>query len=235
MEGNQTADYYFKEAISKYIQRDAKGWLESINKALYIEPNNIKYILFRAYHSYLDGKYEQAITDFTTYIDMTLAGLRDAYMKRHLSYSELGLEEEALANINKLIEHGLEANFDNYRLRAFHMYKKGNYDRAIADFTSAYYLDPKHSINLLNRAHAYYGAKLYRNALHDLELALEFSDDEHTKNAIYFWFGKVYYQIDDHPKSLVNFNRYAEFEGREILNTAQEYMELLAPDEVKSI
>lgn len=225
------AHFHYRESERRFRKRDSQGWRESINKALYIEPDNIDYFLLRGEQLCYEEEYEKAILDLTVYIDGVLDILKHAYIKRKIAYMELGMKEEALADLNHLIERGLATDFETYRHRAFDMYQLGNFDQAIADFTSAYYLEPENSINLLNRAHAYYGAKMYRNALHDLEEALKFTDDEHEKNAIYLWLGKVYFQINQHDKALTYFNKYAEFSGWDIQNTAQLYMEAFAPDD----
>ena len=66
----------------------------------------------------------------------------------------------------------------SYNNRGIANYEKGLYDEAIADYTKARELDPKHADVYNNRGGAYHAKKLYEEAIADYDEAIRLNDQD---------------------------------------------------------
>lgn len=100
------------------------------------------------------GKYEQAINEFTRAIEIN-SGYADIYNKRGLSYYNQEKYDQALRDYNKAIEINPRYT-DAFNNRGIVYYQQEQYDQAISNYTKAIEIDPKYAKAYHNRGLVYF-------------------------------------------------------------------------------
>jgi len=95
------------------------------------------------------GKYEQAINEFTRAIEIN-PGYADIYNKRGLSYYNQEKYDQALRDYNKAIEINPRYT-DAFNNRGIVYYQQEQYDQAISNYTKAIEINPKYAKAYHNR------------------------------------------------------------------------------------
>lgn len=121
------------------------------------------------------GEYADAIADLDTYIlsNPQKDYLADGYSARGDCYKAQGKTAMALADYNKSIQAYPTTTALNNRGTMYFI--QGDYEKAIADFTTAITIDPKDAEPYYNRAKAYSSQKLYAKAIADLDVYIGFN------------------------------------------------------------
>lgn len=151
---------YLNRAKAFTRKRDFDKALKDFDKSVELLPNELLPNEASVYYDrgtcyYEQGKYEQAVTDFTESIRLGYSGLYIAYNNRAVSFRDWGFHDKALEDFSRSIELN-PSFFDAYLNRgAIYSEQKNDYARAIKDFSKAIELNP-HSIQALqNRAIVY--------------------------------------------------------------------------------
>lgn len=98
-----------------------------------------------------------------------------------------------------------------YNNRGFTYLKKGDYEKALTDFTNAIELDPKSAFPYSNRGYVYFDLKKYNDAVNDFEKAIKL--DKNYKDA-YCGLAITYYRLGDKEKAIDTYKKAIELDKR---------------------
>ncbi len=226
------AAYYFKRADERVRADDVEGAVGDLDQAICLDPENVHYYWKRALLRYQHNEHRLAVEDLTRIIQLTSDRdeLESAYSTRALSYENLELYHELVADLTWLIDHGFGTD-TAYAWRGHHLHQQGHFEAAIRDFTAAFELSPETEDFLLQRAHAYYQAGRYDEAIYDLTHILG-SPDHHPNYliAIYHWRGLAYYHLGQESDALADFSEEMRLRGRSACSSVDEYFKVSGAD-----
>jgi tetratricopeptide (TPR) repeat protein len=101
-----------------------------------------------------------------------------------------------------------------YGNRAYAYLIKGDYDRALGDYTRAIEIDPKYALTHFNRGYAYVAKGEYDRAIADYDKALEID----PKNMLaYLNRGYAYAAKGEHDRAVVDYNKTLEIDPKNML------------------
>ena len=110
--------------------------------------------IFKGVQYDVQGKYEQAINEFTKAIELN-PGYADIYNKRGLSYYNQEKYDQAIRDYNKAIE--LNPKYaEAFNNRGIVFYQQEQYDLAVSNYTKALEIDPKYAKAYHNRGLVYF-------------------------------------------------------------------------------
>ncbi len=142
--------------------RQERFWKDSValwTRELKYKPVTIAYT-GRGYAYYQEGRFDDAVRDYTAVIEGTRGMARDeieldeVYNKRGLAFEKAGDLDSAIADFNKAVR----LNPGNVRAlnNMGNAYKKaGSFDLAVSDFNAALAIEPGNAAILFNRGLAY--------------------------------------------------------------------------------
>ncbi len=120
---------------------------------------------------YEQGKYDQAIADYTEAIDIN-PHFAKAYDNRGAAYAQKGNLSGAISDFTMAIANNPnDAEAYNNRGRAYA--KLGNYVQAVSDYSKAIKINPNYGKAYNNRARVFYDIKKYTRAWADVQKAEE--------------------------------------------------------------
>jgi tetratricopeptide (TPR) repeat protein len=219
------ASSYFNYGIAlSQIGRDEEA-LAALDEAIRLSPDDLRYQHFRGQVNQMLNRNEDAIADFTHTIRLceqlperegasSSGRTRNEYLRnipnrdasdiariaRIHSYQALGKIEEALADIDYLIQHGDDtAQFGGYGLKGHLYVKLDRYSDAIAAYSAAIQLSPDSVGFHLSRAAAYIALSQVDEAIQDLIFVAD--KQRQPENAIER-FSQLLAQHPDHPQLL---------------------------------
>lgn len=174
------------------------------------------------------GQYEQAISEFNKALELSPV-YAQAYYNRGIAHLSMGQYDRAIIDFNRVIELGKEvegASSMTIRGAAYvpqnmyaqiHYYRgtaylyKAQYDLAIADFTQALQIDPKHAQAYNNRAASFTEGGRFEQAKSDVDKALQLN----PKYALaYMNRGLIYYRQGENDKAISDYNEAIRFDPR---------------------
>ena len=120
---------------------------------------------------YEQGKYDQAISDYTKAIDIN-PDFAKAYDNRGAAYAQKGNLSGAISDFTMAIANNPN-DAEAYNNRGHAYAKLGNYVQAISDYTKAIKINPNYIKAYNNRAHVFYDIKKYDRAWADVQKAEE--------------------------------------------------------------
>lgn len=224
------AEFHFKTAKEKFNKRDVESAIQELNQAIQIDPDNFEYILLRGDYLFRLDKHQLACDDFTKVIERSddMDDLEFAYGWRAHCYEYLGKVDKAIADVDWQIEHGFILP-STYAWRASLKMKIGATEDAINSLTQAHESSPDAEDFLLKRAHAYYAAKRYSEALDDLNQILTFKDRLFPTYlaAVYYWRAKIYYRFGMMTEALADLNEDMRLSGKDTFTTILDCIKLL--------
>ena len=140
---------------------------------------NLQELLDNGDKNLKDGKYDDAIKNFTDAIEMD-DQLIEPYNGRATAYFAKGDFDKAIADFDKTIQ--LDPKYaEGYSNRGQCYAEKNINDKAMADFNKAIELDPNYSQAYVNRGALYYNTGDKEKAIADLKKAVEI--DPNNENA----------------------------------------------------
>jgi tetratricopeptide (TPR) repeat protein len=157
---------------AQYIQSHYDSAIAEYTNAISIDSTCVDALTNRGVIRDIHGDQSAAIEDYTRAIKIN-PSWADAYGKRAATYKSLKKYKEAIADYTAAIrldsssyEFDPTLRFANaYFGRGTVYYRRGDLDKAIADFDSALALNPKHSLVLINKAVALSDKKQYDSAI----------------------------------------------------------------------
>lgn len=123
-------------------QDDYKGAIEQLSKAIELKRASADLFVWRS-EAYRGNKQpDLAIADCDKAIALEPESLR-AYLIRGYSHADLRQFDRAIADLTRFIGAGRDLTFDAYSVRAQCYQIKGDFLKALADFSTALELEPK--------------------------------------------------------------------------------------------
>lgn len=185
-----------------------------------------------------EGKYDQAIADFSEVILLN-PDFAKAYYDRGLIYMRKGDDDSAIADYTRAIrlDPSIEQFFNN-RGNAYN--DKGEYDLAIKDYNQAIRLNSKDPKFFLNRGNAYDNRGDYDRAIADLDQAIRLKPD--FFNA-FLDLGNTYRDKGDYDFAIADYSRALELDPNDVpslenrgrIRFEQEQYDLAATDLAKVV
>lgn len=170
--------------------------IKSFTELLELHPNTLAALLGRGTALALQGSFVESRADLTAALKVAPSNV-DALKRRAQVSAALGLDEEALEDLEKCVK--LDMSADSHHQRGVSYYKLRNYKRALADFQSSARLDHGNKItyNYMGQCHICLGEgaraiECYRKAL---ALDPTFQDAEANM-------GQAYKEMADENKAL---------------------------------
>jgi Tfp pilus assembly protein PilF len=147
---------------------------------IYLERNDTERA-FRDYNSYIE-----LLQKYNTGADVVNLLLSEALSNRGTIYSQIGLYEKALIDLDMAIKLD-PLGFNNYLKRAFVYMQLREYDKAIRDFSLCHHSDPADPEIINNRGVCYFRSGDFKSALDDFNKAilLDGSNPSYYRNRSY--------------------------------------------------
>ncbi len=185
-----TADY--NEGFEKFKQKDFKGAVTSLNKAVRINPNHEMAWFYRGMAKDELKDYTGAIADYdkTIYLQSDFPG---AYYNRGLARYELKDYAGTIADMTKAVRVNPK-DFNAYFKRAIAKTKINDKTGAILDYTKAIELNPGYVNAYFNRANQKYDLKDFAGAVSDYTKVVAL-DSGHA--GAYFYRASAKYELKD--------------------------------------
>jgi tetratricopeptide (TPR) repeat protein len=169
--------------------------------------DNIPIFLFRGNAFLLAEKYEDAVADYTTAINLN-PKFAEAYLNRSTVYSLQGDHVRAIADYTTALDLNPQ-DADAYNNQGNIYSLQGDHVRAITSFTTAINLDSENAVAYNNRGNAYSAQRNYAEAIADYTTAInlkpKFSEAYLNKASTYERMG----DITGVPEAYRGFIQYA--------------------------
>ena len=189
-----------EEAFKLYNKYDSSGYINLLNEAIQLNPNNdIAYNNRGVAYAEL-GRYEQAIQDFNKAIQLNPNYDATAYANRGLAYHDLGQNERAIQDLNKAISINPNDGAA-YNGRGLAYSGLEQYERAIQDYNKAIQLNPNDDMAYNNRGGAYRHLKQYDRAIQDYSKSIELDPNDY---GAYYNRGWIYGSIGQYSKGILD-------------------------------
>ncbi|RHZ71992.1 hypothetical protein Glove_248g29 [Diversispora epigaea] len=139
-------------------------------------------------------------------------GNKDALIIRGKFYKKVGIYEESIADLNKVLE--IEPNNVKVLISKGKVYKKmGKYEESIADLSRALEIEPNNAEVLISRGYTYFRMKEYEEYMADLSRALEI---EPNNAEVLISRGYTYFRMKEYEESIVDLSRALEIEPNNV-------------------
>ncbi len=223
LEANKTANNYSNRAKLWRLKGELDLALGDMNDAIRLNPTESVWFLKRGILWGGKKEYEKAIGDFNEAIRLNPKsgsayasrgkawGLKKDYDKEIADYDEALKHKDPNEKTGTLndseITGGDSKVMVNSRAMTFNSRgsawgKKGNYDKAIADFEEAIRIDPKDQMPRINRRIAWNLQKAWDKIIADCDTSIA----ENRRDADLFnWRGHSFFQKQDYDKALADY------------------------------
>jgi tetratricopeptide (TPR) repeat protein len=197
-------DAYFERGASAAIDRnDFPQALTDFERAIELNPSNVRVLYNLGYTLYRLGEPHQAIPYFSQAITLDPSHA-DSYHVRGKVYFALGNLEQAILDFDQAI--ALKPNSAGiYHDRGWAYYEDDNPQQAIQDFTKAIELDPSYVDAYRNRGVVYVNSGRPEQAIRDFTKAIELGDV-----LAYRYRGLTYANLGISEKAIEDLERYLE-------------------------
>lgn len=151
---------------------------------------------------YAEGKYDDAIREFTAALNIN-ANLEEAYSNRGLAFVIKGDLNRAVTDFSQAIS--INPNFYSAYINRGNSYNRlGDPDKAISDYNQAIRLNPNEAGTYINRGNAYYKKNDIARAIEDFNLTIRLSPNW---AGAYSNRGAVYLNTGDFDRAIADFNQ----------------------------
>lgn len=173
--------------------------VKTFSELLELHPGTLAALLGRGTALALQGSFLEARSDFTSALAVSPDNI-DALKRRAQVNSALGLEEQALTDLEKCV--ALDMSADSYHQRGVSFYKLRNYRRGLADFQTSARLDHinKFTYNYMGQCHICLGEGPRAIECYQKALALDPSFRDAEANM-----GQAYKEMADEQQALHHF------------------------------
>ena len=176
-----------ERGIEYNIADDFEKSLADLNRALVINPTNMKALYYKTICLRKLDLSTQLIEDYTMLIELKYPDLAEIYNNRALNYGSLKQFELALSDHNKAIE--LEPYKASYLFNRASYYKNINLNKeAIKDYDLVLLYEPENVIAMTKRGEAHYALENKEMAFADFTKAKELGYQEAIDNLNTFEF-----------------------------------------------
>jgi tetratricopeptide (TPR) repeat protein len=196
---------YYSRGNGYLLKRDYNRAIADYTQAIHLDPNFANVYSTRGYAYYNKGDYDRAIADFTQAI---LLNPNDAVV-----YNNHGHTYYGNVDYNRAFAAGWLNPNNNiayyYRGLAYFRHgvvndNKGDYDRAIADYTQALRLDPNDANAYYWRGYVYSNKGDYDLAIADYTQSLRLDPNDAS---VYYWRGSAYRNKEDYDQAIADYTQ----------------------------
>ena len=191
---------YSQDAVQNRQRGEFEQAVQSIGKAIELDPNNAVYYSFRGVTNLDLKNYEGALRDFTKAAGFNPDEANHHFLRGTVNHN-LKNNEDALKDFTKGIELNPN-NADNYYFRGQAYRELGKQEDALTDFTKAIELSPDDSFCHYCRSQVYHELGKQEDALEDLTKAIELDPD---KSFYYFYRGQAYHKLGKQEEAQQDF------------------------------
>lgn len=161
---------YTNQALINYEKYEYDKAIETLGKAINLDPNNAQAYYWRGNSYYGLKDYYKAIENLSVAIEIK-PDYAEAYYWRGNANFGVKQDNDALDNFSKAI--ALKANYtDAYFWRGRTYYELLQDDNAMADFSKVLALNPNYSEAYYWKGQLYYAAKKYNETIQELSTAI---------------------------------------------------------------
>jgi len=164
-------DTLFSTAFSFYKMGQYSDAVDSFNKVLQIEANNVTAQFLKGSSLYKEGKYQDAVDSFNKVIEIK-PNNTDAMLYNGKSLFNLERYNDAIAQLNKLLAVE-SSNTDALLYKGKSLYNLERYNEAIAQFNRLLAVEPTNTDALLYKGISLYNLERYNEAVAYFDRVLE--------------------------------------------------------------
>ena len=203
------ADAYYNRGLAQALQGRYDQGLADLNQALTLKPDDPLPLYLRGFVQFKLGRAAAAKADYEKALRLNPElGEQEGKGQTELDKYPLILQGKAPAPAGPAAQAGAGAAYKQQALAAA---QKGDYDKALAEFSQAIQADPKDPELYNNRGGIYTFKGRYDLALADFNQALQLKP--RYANA-YYNRGLAYYHQKLHEKAIADFNKCLELDPK---------------------
>jgi tetratricopeptide (TPR) repeat protein len=179
------------------------------------------YDMGSSYHDW--GNCEKAIECYTKSIAID-PNYALSYESRGNCYNLTGKYTEALSDLNKALEIGMDSSWNAhaYDDRAWANGELGNLDQALKDANTSIALNPEASSPYGTRAWIFGELKMYEAALDDFNKSLSLNPSESVQKYLFFDRGEIYQKMGKIDNALSDYNKACDLGNTDACTKYQE-------------
>ena len=147
------ADFYHNRAFCKRKLADFSGAVDDYSSALERDPRYFKALYNRAFCLDALGRREDALRDYEAALAVE-PGNASAHHNRGVVLEKLGRLEDAVRAFDSAVDFGMAPDADYHHARGTNARHRGDHTTAVAAFSAALKLNPRHQAARANRAYA---------------------------------------------------------------------------------
>ena len=190
--------------------------LETIEKALEIEPNNEAYLISKANKLKFVNEMDKALEIYNQVVNLNPANLLNYYNRAYF-YAGIGDHDKALIDYKKVedtTDMSLLKKLYFYRAKSYHAIK--DYLSEILDLNRVIDLDPKYFNAYKNRGMAYLELEKFSSAIKDLEKTMKLAPSLYS--SLYGVLATTYEDIQNYEKAKENYEKAIQANPLEFFN-----------------
>jgi len=202
---------YFNQGDTYYNQGDYDRAVANYSQAIKLNPNKAEAYFNRGKAYYKKGDYVGSIADFNqavrlnpNYENAYYGTKGNEYKKGDNANSNDAKVYYNQDNVNKKNYNDNSKDANLYYDQGNNYYKKGDYDKAIADYSQVIKLDPNHANAYYNRGVAYDKKGNYDKAITDYSQVIKLVPNH--ANA-YYNRGNVYYNKGNYDQAIADYSQ----------------------------
>lgn len=202
---NLTVADYFIQAALKRKEKDYKGAILDLNRALEIKPDVSSLIYFRGLNKFSLKDYPGALADFDDAIRLRPKAIK-VYFFRGMAHVLVGNNSEALKDVDLVIQ--AKTNIARrdllLNIRGTLKRKLNDYEGAIIDFNQALAVNPKNGAAYSGRGVIKQALKRNEEALSDFNQSIKLAPESSSS---YNNRGYFYDELEDYEAAIVDYSQ----------------------------
>ena len=147
------ADFYHNRAFCRRKLADFSGAIDDYSSALKLDPSHFKSLYNRAFCLDALGRREDALRDYDAALVVEPRSA-SAHHNRGVVLEKLGRLEDAVRAFDNAVDNGMAPDAEYHHARGTNARHRGDHTAAVAEFSAALKLNPRHHAARANRAYA---------------------------------------------------------------------------------
>jgi len=166
------ADFYHNRAFCRRKLADFSGAIDDYSSALKLDPSHFKSLYNRAFCLDALGRREDALRDYDAALVVEPRSA-SAHHNRGVVLEKLERLEDAVRAFDNAVDNGMAPDAEYHHARGTNARHRGDHTAAVAEFSAALKLNPRHHAARANRAYARRKIGDFVGARRDYAKALE--------------------------------------------------------------
>ena len=209
-------DTLFFSALSSYEMRQYSDAVDSLNKVLQIEPNNVTAQFLKGSSLYNEGNYDDAVDSLNKVLQIEPNNVTAQFLKGSSLYNE-GNYDDAHESFKQLIQ--IDPNYtDALYNNGLSLYKLERYNEAIAEFNRVLAQEPTNTNALLYKGLSLYKLERYNEAIAEFNRVLA---QEPTNTNALLYKGLSLYKLERYNEAVAYYDRVLEIDPNNINATKE--------------